>query len=248
MTMKAQLLYLFIILFLSACSTSHIPEKQFEKQKEIYDASTKTIIDRGGGWTIDKNLANITSKDLDQNGYVTMVAWKSGQAADNYYAKAGERDTLDSKYLTWVTKKSQLLEFASSHNLGKLRGAKLALRLEQLLGLPPNADTTRKFMELMVKADDLFRPCRDPEITDQECALEMPDGAYTSLAKNYQPVYEYLIESTKGFPWTRLGYTWDWNSRNKSHFGLSEYVIRQNAIVVIVEKERTEAWLNIHLK
>ena len=39
--------------------------------------------------------------------------------------------------------------------------------------------------------------------------------------------------SSEKYPWTQLGYTYDWNPENKSHVGLSEFVIGENKNIVI---------------
>ena len=36
-------------------------------------------------------------------------------------------------------------------------------------------------------------------------------------------------EEPGGYPWTRLGYTYNWSADSKTHYGASEYVIRAPA-------------------
>jgi hypothetical protein len=231
-------------LAIAGCTGSRVTAEQLALEKTRYDQEMQGVLVTDGATLVDKDLASITSVDVDKSGYVWMVAWKGGQAARDYYAASSKTDTLDSKYLTWVTKVNQMSSMAEELHLQKLKGQALALRLEQLLGLPPSADTTRMFMVLQVKREDLFRPCRDPEINDCECISSFPEGAYGPSNEAYLPVYESIIASTKGFPWTRMGYTFDWNAKNKTHFGMSEYVIRQGAVVQIVSKTPTEAWID----
>ncbi|MBL0016283.1 MAG: hypothetical protein IPP17_07515 [Bacteroidetes bacterium] len=230
-------------LMLLGCTSARVTAEELAAQKAIYDRETKSIIDNEGASRVDHGLAQISSEDLSKSGYVRMVAWKGGQAVRDYYSAPGKLDTLDSKYLTWVTKASQLEAMMAKLKLHKKSGQALALRLEQLLGLPPAADTTRAFLVLHVKPEDLFRPCRDPEVNDCECIPNFPEGAYSPENVSYQPIYEGIIGATQGFPWTRMGYTFDWNSKNPTHFGMSEYVIRQGAVVEIVSKTPTEAWI-----
>ncbi len=71
-----------------------------------------------------------------------------------------------------------------------------------------------------------------------------------------QPPTDYLMEGdhavffanqkissykVKGYPWTRLGYTYDWNP-NTTDYGASEYVIKKNSKVEIVSIISTEAY------
>jgi hypothetical protein len=43
-------------------------------------------------------------------------------------------------------------------------------------------------------------------------------------------------------PWTRLGYTYDWGD-SKTHIGLSEFVIEQNATVTVKSVTPTVQYL-----
>lgn len=124
------------------------------------------------------------------------------------------------------------------------------LRIAQLLGVPPEyAYEGRSIVEIWVSPGDMFRPCPDPEITDRECQADFPsdpfrtfatpelvratEGAgwnvfmnYTGWFKNRRDyIYSYSrnYPASSPYPWTRLGYTYDWGS--SSHVGLSEFVV-----------------------
>jgi hypothetical protein len=110
----------------------------------------------------------------------------------------------------------------------------LPLRLEQLLGLPPAKGYT-KFVELWVDPDDLFRPSPDPEVTDTVAQLDFPAG----VSAEHRSWYEENLNTT--YPWTRLGYTYDWGNP-ASEVGLSEFVIRKGAAVTIRSVTPTNAY------
>lgn len=59
----------------------------------------------------------------------------------------------------WVTAVPELKNFCIGY---QATGANLSLRLEQLLGLPPN-NGYKYVIEIWVKPEDLFRPSPDPE-------------------------------------------------------------------------------------
>ena len=108
-------------------------------------------------------------------------------------------------------------------------------RLKQLLGLPPTSDY-KYFIEFWVKPEDLFRPCPDKEITDNKCDLCYPndnDSVHIKWIDSLRVKSYYDCELYSKYPWTQLGYTYDWNAQNKSHTGLSEFVIDTNKNVVI---------------
>jgi len=141
---------------------------------------------------------------------------------------------------SWVTVVPELQNFFATTQPAPLR-------IAQLLGLPPAAASEgdpgeyKYMLELWVSPQDLFRPCPDNEIWDCCCETEiayalpvLPDKIMATAGPDYgtfmdysdwfnnQASYSYTFDSAP-YPWTRLGYTYDWGSCN--HIGLSEFVI-----------------------
>jgi hypothetical protein len=119
----------------------------------------------------------------------------------------------------------------------------LAMRLRQLLGLRPD-DEVRVFAVFDADTADVFRPAPDPStrstrpcaehVSDAECGLTFPVDADSA---HVRWIGEQALGSWKlprGYPWTRLGYTYDW-APGASRYGASEYVVRRGAAVEIVE-------------
>ncbi len=246
----------------AGCSLSKVSPTQLTKAAATFVSVTNQMGPEGAT-KIDRVLSPITPQSANAEGYVPMLAWKKRADAFNpkFYAPVGEMDTFSSSYLTWVTQQSEFESKAQELKLKRLKGERLALRIEQLLGLTPAVvtDTARVFIEIWVKAADLFRPCRDPEISDVSCTLYPTAGAFSPASPAYDTVYQNLVtnnirknpppgEANYWAPWTRMGYTYDWNKRNKQHQGLSEYIIRQGAIVKIQAKSSTEDWVLKHTR
>jgi hypothetical protein len=129
----------------------------------------------------------------------------------------------------WVTIAPEL-----KNKVKETKPANLDLRTEQLLGLPPLKNYYHFFFEFWVRPQDLYRPCPDNEITDNACQLAFPSGV--------APEFRVWIDSqrisrffggdpTKRYPWTELGYTYDWSPSNPSHHGCSEFVIKRWATI-----------------
>ncbi len=95
-------------------------------------------------------------------------------------------------------------------------------RLEQLLGLPPGTGKNR-LVELWAWPETMVRPSPDPEVTDREAGLEFPDGVNDSYRAWFENRRESCYRGPAPYPWTRLGYTYDWGSAN--HVGVSEFVV-----------------------
>ena len=132
----------------------------------------------------------------------------------------------------WVTLVPKVRDFCRGY---QRRGMdRLVLRLEQLLGLPPG-DGKELFAELWVKPEDLYRPCPDPEVNDRVCSLDFPRSSALQLDPAYQQWFEGNFDyGDEGYPWTRLGYTYDWKRRRKA-VGMSEYVARGGASISVIQ-------------
>lgn len=137
---------------------------------------------------------------------------------------------------TWVTVVPDLKQFFEM-NVGP--GENRTLRTLQLLGLPWDSKN-QYFVEAYVQPKDLFRPAGDNEIDDATAGMTLPPNA-TSAYKawfNGNIIYSYF---PKNFPWSRMGYTFDWGST--SHIGLSEYVLRQNATIYVTSVNTVDGYL-----
>jgi hypothetical protein len=126
---------------------------------------------------------------------------------------------------TWVMVIPELKCFVETNDIPD---EQLTLRLEQLIGLPYN-NGNEYFVEMWVRPEDLFRPSPDPEITDTQAQL--------NFNENVSQEHVFWFNSLKNttydeYPWTRLGYTYDWGNPD-SEVGLSEYVVRNNSTVIV---------------
>lgn len=144
-----------------------------------------------------------------------------------------------SKWPVWITLAPQLKQTCSQPNFGKTYG--FNTRINQLIGLPPS---NNKYwtVEMWVRVEDLFRPCADAEITDNQCSIFIPEDIteeHLIWYNNIRANQYCLTDCTDGWPWTQLGYTYDWNPNNKSHIGLSEYVIKAHCDVYVIKRYKT---------
>lgn len=140
----------------------------------------------------------------------------------------------------WVTPVPEIRDYFKSTSF---RGTNLELRAKQLLGLPPYK-TYNRFVQFWVKPEDLFRPSADPEITDQSCQIDFPATVGESHRKWIGELIIVQYDQNTGYPWTRLGYTYDWGNP-LSEVGLSEYVIRTGAVVDVESVTFIEDYLLI---
>lgn len=113
------------------------------------------------------------------------------------------------------------------------------LRLCQLLGLPPDTGYTH-FTTLWAAPEDLLRPAFNPDVTASTMVEELTgeDWYQTWFEDNTAASYD-----GDGYPWTRLGYTYDW-ADNGTEYGMTEFIVESGAEVKVEFTETTEEFLN----
>lgn len=187
---------------------------------------------------ISSNLTPITENNSNltwQNGSdkrVLVVLWTTHKSS---YPVGGNVTTYWGE--TWVTAVPDIKNFFKSHSIPEQY---LQLRVAQLLGLPPDSKDDY-FVEVWVNPKDLFRPTPDSEINDTTTQLDFPSSVDPAYEKWFD---ENIISSyfPKEYPWTRLGYTYDWGNPN-SHVGLSEFVIRNSSNITVKSVQTTNEYL-----
>jgi hypothetical protein len=181
---------------------------------------------------------NLVWKNINGVDYILVVTWKQNISYYQQYMDSASYNT--GKYPIWVTTAPELLQKMKKENVKDVN-----LRLKQLLGLPPNA-VYSYFVEFWVQPNDLFRPCPDNEITDNKCDLCFPqntDPAYVTWVNDNRISRYYPCELYDKYPWTQLGYTYDWNPGTESHVGLSEFVIGSNKNIIVNAIYSTDDYL-----
>lgn len=113
------------------------------------------------------------------------------------------------------------------------------LRLCQLIGLPPDAGYTH-FTTLWADPNDLLRPAFDPDVTTSTMAEELTgeDWYRSWFEDNTAASY-----GADGYPWTRLGYTYDW-ADNGTEYGLTEFILPTGAEATVERTVTTQAYLD----
>ena len=178
---------------------------------------------------------NLIRKTINSEEYILVCTWKQNVS---FYQK----DTIfnTGSYNIWVTTAPELkkrIKFESPKDTN--------LRLLQLLGLPPTSKYSY-FVEFWVRPQDLFRPCPDREIWDGNCDLcfpqDTPQDHINWINENRISRY-YQCDLYNQYPWGQLGYTWDWCPKNKSHVGLSEFIITTGATIYVNKIVTTSEYL-----
>lgn len=197
----------------------------------IYPDSSKIYTDLV---QINSSNKSLIRKSINNEEYILVCTWKQNIVFYN-------KDVFNTgNWPLWVTTAPELKNRFKSESVKDTNQ-----RLIQLLGLPPGSKYSY-FVEIWVRPQDLFRPCPDKEITDGKCDLCFPSGTDADHIKwiNENRISRYYqCELYNQYPWGQLGYTYDWNPNNKSHVGLSEFIIGANKTVYINRIVPTEEYL-----
>jgi hypothetical protein len=166
---------------------------------------------------------------------------------------------------TWVTVVPKLKSFCQDYV--RSHGAdpsQLTLRLNQRLGLPPDSNYD-SFVELTVDPRDIsnfLRPCGEPSPDSNTCQPASPptpekvkkdlkalDPGNSKGVQKYWFLSKYYssFASDHPYPWTSLGYTFDWapkedGSEDFVWWGESEFVIPAGAPIQFVSATDTVAY------
>lgn len=157
---------------------------------------------------------------------------------DHDYCKG--KDTLP--VYVWVTQVPEVQQICQNFS------GNLALSLRQLLGLLPN-NKLDNFVVMTVTEGHIFRPATNPDPkTTLPCGAPVPancgqkfpkfiSDAYVNWFTNQALNTWVLSEPPQppvGYPWTRLGYTYNWKP-GADKYGASEYVIEPGSTVTVLD-------------
>lgn len=157
-------------------------------------------------------------------------------------------DYTTGNYVVWVTQAGEVQKKCQSW---KLQGAQLRERLEALLGLPHNSPVAYQkthFVVMSVPTAQITRPCLglDQQNGQPVCTLT----ANNQVSANQQAFVMQQMASSyvdnnpagPGYPFTRLGYTYDWfyPVGASSHYGASEFLLAANSPVNVLRIETTD--------
>ena len=159
------------------------------------------------------------------NTQMVLVSCMTNKASLKYWQAT---DTFRITKELWVTVPSEWekkrLDFVNMDSVST------RMRMVQMLGLPPSSNY-EVVIEFYVDAKALFRPSRDPEITDNVAQLEYP----ANVSAQHRDWFEYQLSMSyqpgNAYPWTQLGYTYDWHQPvTNSNVGLSEFIASNGAL------------------
>lgn len=116
-------------------------------------------------------------------------------------------------------------------------------RLRQLIGLTPDNEATH-FTAMWVKPEDVKRPANVQEIGDVTMTDSLPENTDEEFKEWFDDniVWSYFDSA---YPWTRLGYTYDWAADAEDEYGLSEFLVASGSEVEVAYTVTTDKMLSM---
>lgn len=115
------------------------------------------------------------------------------------------------------------------------------LRFEQLIGLPTDTEYTH-FTAMWIPLDSIKRPAYNYDVTKKIDAIKFSENADENFVEwfNSNIINSYF---NSAYPWTRLGYTYDW-ADNGTEYGLSEFLVEKGTVATVEFTYSTEEFIN----
>jgi len=207
---------LLAIALLTACATTSPAPQPLTYDGSIYQAAVFR----------PENLRQLKPVVPDANGKVIVTTvkgpgtWNTGQ--------------LTLKGPVWISLVPEVKDKCHGY------AGDLAMFLRQTLGLQP-AQPVAQFVTMEVDATSLFRPTPDPRTdTVYPCLDPVAKTDCNVFPPNVDPAHKQWMAETfltlqipNGYPWTHLGYTYNWGPGDR--YGASEYLVRGGSNVIVRE-------------
>lgn len=184
-----------------------------------------------------KPLVSLTKQDplvtWDEQGRVLLCTWH------NYPDSYPEGETVTASWgFIWTFTDKEMATHA-----GELKESEDAkMRLRQLISIDPNKNHST-VTGLWVDPSDVIRPAYRSDAANGSMWTAFPAGE--EVDESFKAWFDQNILSSYyygSYPWTRLGYTYDWADNGKE-YGLTEFLIKQNAEMEVAFTETTEEFL-----
>lgn len=222
-----------ILVLLIAVGVLWFTEKRQERPQSLYQAAVTDAV------TADAEeiepLVELTRDSpmttWDEQGRVQLLSWHH---YPEKYPKGAQIALEDGSVWTFTDK-----EIAAWYKENKSGITNWEQRLEQLIGLPPEAGYTH-ISGFWVNPQEVLRPAYVTDITKQ-MSLTFPENIDPAYIQWFEENSTFSYEES-AYPWTRLGYTYDW-ADNGTEYGLTEFLIEENASVEIAFTKTTKEFI-----
>lgn len=184
-----------------------------------------------------KPLVSLTKNDplvtWDDQGRVLLCTWHS--YPDSY--PEGETVTAQWGYIWTFTDKE-----IATHAGELMESEDAVMRLRQLISINPDK-THSTVTGLWVNPSDVIRPAYQSDAAEGSMRVAFQTGE--ELDESFKGWFDQNILDSYyygNYPWTRLGYTYDWADNGKE-YGMTEFLIKKGAQAEVAFTETTAEFL-----
>lgn len=204
----------------TSLSSEQLYEKSVEDAMQAEQDEIKPLV------LLTKDSEDVTWNETGDK--ILLLSWH--KYPDSY--KEGETTTLSYGAVWTFTDKEMIERYKENSDTTDWK-----LRFQQLIGLPPESEYTH-FTAFWAKPEDVYRPAYVTDITKSDMTNSFGDNVDEEYKSWFDGniVYSYYDSA---YPWTRLGYTYDW-ADNDTEYGLSEFLIKKDSEVQIEFTKTTE--------
>lgn len=222
---------LFITILMLSCTINNSPEEEKTLDELYSNAILDAIIADDNEIVFNLTPISESNKSLiwnEENGKKLLLVATFTKYPQSYPINTTITNWWD---VLWVTAVPELNEWFKNN---RVTSDKIILRTEQLLGLPQNSGN-EYIVELWVNPNDLLRPAYEMDIKQTTSGVKFPANSDTNYIKwfNQNILNSYFSQKSNiKYPWTRLGYTYDWGN-TKTEVGLSEFIIKKKSALIV---------------
>ena len=217
-----------ILMTASACSMQQEPTLD-----ALWDEAMQDAV-----YSDDNELCQLVSLTKDDDKViwddtgerVLLVTWH------NYQDDCEEGESIEADGDIWATSLGEVQSWYSENSKGE---KDWKLLFSQLLGVPEDGEYSR-FSAFWISPEDVIRPAYVTDATEQmQNNYELVSGEWKEWF-DANILYSYFESD---YPWTRLGYTYDW-SDSETDYGLTEFLIQDASKTEIAFTMTTEEFVD----
>ncbi len=241
------ILFFGITIIISSCQPEEPKEEiaWYENNEQLWSDYNTGVADAkvAEAAEIAFNLPAITRSNSAlewKEGWSDMVLVGSLMSENHAQSWYVDSMYMSGNFEVWVTIpydfKERLLNVARCKN-----AAECEMRVFQMLGLPPDSDNNT-LVFFYADPSGMVRPSPDPEIDDTSASLEFSEEATEEYRAWFEANYESSYNGTPPYPWTRLGYTYDWHNGGENEQGFGEFIVQPVTLIHVKEKITLWQW------
>ena len=186
-----------------------VEDAMIAEESEIRDLVTLTTDDSRVSWNEDGKVLLLTFHKYPDS-YVEGSTFTTGD------------------WYMWTVTDGEIIEWYKN-NWGALSDR--SVELKQLLGMPLSS-TNCYISAVWVDVADVIRPAYQTDPTKQLTAKDLDGSSLGEYADWFNSnILSSYFSSWGQYPWTRLGYTYDWGSDDE--YGLTEFLVLKNSTIEV---------------